>query len=81
MFSRLLCNDYALLARFLIPLAFTDVVVDIGEQVRWAPQMMKSVAVLACSYNQLRCNNQFSILILSSGVIVLFLLVSQSQHY
>ena len=26
-------NDYCILARFVIPLAFTDVTVDIGEQV------------------------------------------------
>lgn len=38
-FSLLLRNDYYILARFVIPLAFTDVAVDIGEQVGMPPSM------------------------------------------
>ena len=33
MLHRILRNDYVALAKFMVPLAFTDVAVDIGEQV------------------------------------------------
>ena len=32
-FSWLLKNDYFLLTKFLVPLAFTEIAVDIGDQV------------------------------------------------
>ena len=33
MLQKILKNDYLALAKFMVPLAFTDVAVDIGEQV------------------------------------------------
>lgn len=38
--NKLLKSDYYVLARFVVPLAFTDIAVDIGEQVRPSTQRL-----------------------------------------